>query len=373
MGTIQYEQFIRHATIPYHQRLADFVEAANGGEEAKIEAIVDGNTEASIESAGEQALAKRLFFIELDLLGENMAVHAYLCDAYERDGERAFENTVCALVVYAESIDYTKTFIKKFIYTVNRMGGSFIGHPAVEILPGLANFKTRSTAEGCTLEVACDGQLRRLVQRLAAFQMLQKKQLKLLALHAGQVDMSTTLRLWHDIRGQLTAQLGERLIVDELHVDEGKIHDCYGCPYETCLYFAKEKRCFYGGIVVEDLFPALEAADIVLWVCPNYNDSISAKLMAVINRMTALYRNMSFYDKYLAAVIVSANSGNDAVAGQLIGALTVNKGFRLWPQFAFSLLANHPNDLDGYDGLEKSISNYVDAMHKNMYKNMSKT
>ncbi|MBS7525696.1 NAD(P)H-dependent oxidoreductase [Fusibacter paucivorans] len=353
MGTIQYERFINDQTIPYHELLANYAAMAN-----------------TVDDSG---MVKRLFFVELDALGENTAVHERLCEAFQRNGERAFESSVCALVVYAQSIDYTKTFIKKFIYTVNRMGGSFIGHPAVEILPGLVNFKTRSTAENCTLEAACEGQLRRLTQRLGDYQMLQKKTLKLLALHAGQVDMSTTLRLWHAIRQQLTAQMGDRLIIDELHVDEGKIYDCYGCPYETCLYFAKEKRCFYGGIVVEDLFPALEAADVVLWVCPNYNDSISAKLMAVINRMTALYRNMSFYDKYLAAVIVSANSGNDAVAGQLIGALNVNKGFRLWPQFAFTLLANHPNDLAKYDDLSQRIESYVDIMHGNMYKNMTKT
>ncbi|MDK2865826.1 MAG: hypothetical protein PWP38_141 [Clostridiales bacterium] len=353
MGSIHYERFISNEAIPYHELLAEYA--------------------AAIDKNDDSGMIKRLFFVELDALGENTAVHARLCEALQRQGERAFENSACAVVVYAQSIDYTKTFIKKFIYTVNRMGGSFIGHPAVEILPKLANFKTRSTAENCTLEEACVGQLKRLTERLADYQVLQKKTLKLLALHAGQVDMSTTLRLWHAIRQQLTVQMGDRLIIEELHVDEGTIYDCYGCPYETCLYFAKEKRCFYGGIVVKDLFPALESADIVLWVCPNYNDSISAKLMAVINRMTALYRNMSFYDKYLAAVIVSANSGNDAVAGQLIGALSVNKGFRLWPQFAFSLLANHPDDLERYDDLTLRINNYVDIMHENMYKNMTKS
>jgi multimeric flavodoxin WrbA len=130
------------------------------------------------------------------------------------------------------------------------------------------------------------------------------------------------------------------------------------------------KSCFYGGFVVESLYPAIEAADYIVWICPNYNDSISAKLMAVINRLTALYRNMNFHDKFIYAVIVSANSGNDAVAGQLIGALSINKGFRVPPKFALMALANAPGEIHESDGIDKKIKNYVNKMLENINVNM---
>ncbi|GAF92126.1 unnamed protein product, partial [marine sediment metagenome] len=51
--------------------------------------------------------------------------------------------------------------------------------------------------------------------------------------------------------------------------------------------------------------------------------------MAVINRMTVLYKRVKFGDKTLFSVVVSGNSGSDCVDKQLTGALNINKGFRL--------------------------------------------
>jgi len=67
----------------------------------------------------------------------------------------------------------------------------------------------------------------------------------------------------------------------------------------------------------------------MIWLCPNYNDAISAKLMAVINRLTVLYKRVKFWDKTLFSIIVSGNSGSDCVAEQLLGTLNINKGLRL--------------------------------------------
>lgn len=66
--------------------------------------------------------------------------------------------------------------------------------------------------------------------------------------------------------------------------------------------------------MVKESLPAIEDADCVIWLCPNYNDSISAKLMAVINRLTVLYKRVRFWDKSLFSIIVSGNSGSDCVA-----------------------------------------------------------
>ncbi|WDC84159.1 NAD(P)H-dependent oxidoreductase [Caloramator sp. mosi_1] len=91
--------------------------------------------------------------------------------------------------------------------------------------------------------------------------------------------------------------------------------------------------------------PAIEEADAVVFICPNYNDAVSANLSAVINRITALYRRNPFYDKMLFSVIVSGNSGGDSVAKQLIGALNINKGFILPPYFAIMEIANDMGEI----------------------------
>ena len=97
--------------------------------------------------------------------------------------------------------------------------------------------------------------------------------------------------------------------------------------------------------MTREILPAIENADAVLWICPNYNDAISANLTAVINRLTALYRKASFYNKSIFAVIVSGSSGSDSIARQLIGALTINKGFRLPPYFSIMATANDTGEI----------------------------
>ena len=100
-------------------------------------------------------------------------------------------------------------------------------------------------------------------------------------------------------------------------MENGAVRDCKGCSYTTCKHFSRQRSCFYGGVMVEEVFPEIERADAIVWICPNYNDSVSANLMAVINRLTALYRRTKFFDKTLFAVIVSGNSGSDSVASSL--------------------------------------------------------
>ena len=118
--------------------------------------------------------------------------------------------------------------------------------------------------------------------------------------------------------------------------------DCKGCSFQACLNYGKEKKCFYGGIMVEEILPKIEKSDIIVWVCPNYNDSISSNMLSVINRLTVLYRQISFSDKSFFSIIVSGSSGSDALAKQLIGALNINKGFYLPPYFALMETANDP-------------------------------
>lgn len=114
--------------------------------------------------------------------------------------------------------------------------------------------------------------------------------------------------------------------------------------------------------MVEEIFPEIEKADAIVWICPNYNDSVSANLMAVINRLTALYRRTKFFDKTLFGIIVSGNSGSDSVAKQLIGALNINKSFRLPPHFAIMATANNPGDIKAVPGIEEKARLFAQNM-----------
>lgn len=305
-----------------------------------------------------------IYIVELDELGQSDRVNQYLKEAiaqYNNSGDLPFESQVAALIVRSESEFFTKSFAKKFMFHLNQLGCEFIGHPLVERIVDGQNFRTWSKATGESLDVVEKEQVFKLITRLGNYSTIKRKKAKLLVLHAGHKDTSNTLMYWEQIKEKLDPDL---IQIDELHVEEGKISDCYGCSFETCMYYAKEKACFYGGFVVEDLYPKIEQADMVLWICPNYNDAISAKLMAVINRLTALYRSMNFYEKYLLSIVVSGNSGNDSVAMQLLGALCINKGFRLPSQFAAMAIANEPGDILSVMDLDRRVEDYVNSVHK---------
>ncbi len=307
---------------------------------------------------------KVIFVIELDEIGESQLANDYLREQMllvKKGDASELSGMIGALVVISAQECYTKSYARKFMFISNQLGCEFIGHPLVERVADFQNFKTWSKTLNENLEEIELIQIEKLLNRLSSYSHIVRERLKVLVLHAGHKEISNTLMFWDRIKAQI-ADL--EMDIDELHVEEGKISDCYGCNFETCMYYALEKGCFYGGFVVEDLYPKIEKADIVVWICPNYNDAISAKLMAVINRLTALYRSMSFSEKYILSIIVSGNSGNDSVAGQLIGALTINKGFRLPPNFAAMAIANDPGEIMQLSDLDKRVSTYVNYVHE---------
>jgi multimeric flavodoxin WrbA len=120
--------------------------------------------------------------------------------------------------------------------------------------------------------------------------------------------------------------------------------------------------------MVEKILPAIEKADAVIWLCPNYNDAISANLAAVINRMTALYRKTPFYKKTLFSIVVSGNSGSDSVAKQLIGALCINKGFNLPPYFSLMSTANNPGAISQIPNIETAAKDFAENMLREIKK-----
>ena len=246
-----------------------------------------------------------------------------------------FEGSIGGMIVCSTSDYYTKSMAQDLILHMNRMGLGFVGHSVLEIVKNYKNFETWQKTMNCSLEEIAITHGKQLVERLQTHQF--KALNSILALHSSSYKTSNTLGLWHLVKSHLKS-----CEVNEIHIENGTVVDCKGCPFQTCMHFGKHHSCFYGGVMVEEVLPAIEAADIIVWVCPNYNDSVSANMLAVINRLTVLYRQISFHDKVCFAVVVSGNSGSDSVTKQLIGALNINKGFQLPPYFSIMATANDP-------------------------------
>ncbi|MCX7694629.1 MAG: NAD(P)H-dependent oxidoreductase [Caloramator sp.] len=304
-----------------------------------------------------------VFAVELNSIG----VCPYVLDVLNSIslmGRDALSNSTACILIKSPSINYTKSFSQQIIFIANSLGCTFIGHPVVEVVEGFLNFRTWQKTLNMPLEDICYHLCEGLSDRFFNFKIEKKQNPKLSVLHASYRDTSNTLTLWYMIRKYI-----EGICILEHHVENGTIQDCIGCPFKTCLYFAKQKSCFYGGSIVKEIFPAIEEADAVVFICPNYNDAVSANLSAVINRITALYRRNPFYDKMLFSVIVSGNSGGDSVAKQLIGSLNINKGFILPPYFAIMEIANDMGEIKKVENIENKAQEFAQNIVKNMMLN----
>ena len=147
-----------------------------------------------------------------------------------------------------------------------------------------------------------------------------------------------------DLWSQIRENLENRCTIREIGLRNGTLSDCSGCPYTMCLHFGEQGGCFYGGVMQDEVYPAVRTADALVLLCPNYNDALSANLTAFINRLTALFRQTRFYDKAVFAIVVSGYSGGDMVARQVVAAMNMNKSFYLPPKFALIETANAPGE-----------------------------
>ena len=97
--------------------------------------------------------------------------------------------------------------------------------------------------------------------------------------------------------------------------------------------------------MTEQVYPAILACDVLVMICPNYNDAVGANLTAFINRLTSIFRTHDFSSKRVYALVVSGYSGGDIVAEQVIGALNFNKAFILPARFVMVETANDPESI----------------------------
>lgn len=275
-----------------------------------------------------------------------------------RDKNIKFNNSYGVVLVNSHTDLYTKTLAQQVVFLLNKLDLAFIGQPMIEVTEGYKNYETwHKLYTEKSLKEICEIQVKKLAKRFENFKKEKIKNPKILVLHASSYETSNTLMLWNMIKENL-----EGCLIEEIEIEDGQAIDCSGCPFEVCLHYAKNKSCYYGGVIVEDILPSIEESDYIIWICPNYNDSISAKLMAVINRMTVLYRRISLRKKVLFSVIISGNSGSDSVAKHLISGLNLNKGFILPPDFSIMEIANDSGKILEVQDIKKHAKKFANKI-----------
>ena len=312
-------------------RLDEVLEAALDGIDAEIVENMD-----LLEQDPERYRGRRLLFaVPLGKNGINRGYYEVL--AWLRGGEQVLSGAVGGMIIDVESEFYTKATARELAVAANRAGCAFVGRPLVEGTASLDNYLIQAANMNTDRFGAYKKSAQILAHEILETEWEPKKEAHLLVLHASNHRTSNTLAIWQKVK----EQLDDRIKIQEVNLRNGTLVDCSGCPYQMCLHFGEQGKCFYGGAMVEAIYPAVKWADAILLLCPNYNDALSANMTAFINRLTALFRTTRFYDKALFAIIVSGYSGSDLLAGQLVTALNMNKTFYLPGNFCMMETANN--------------------------------
>ena len=287
---------------------------------------------------------KLLFAVALDEGGCSLSYYRML-SLLRRDGA-LLEGSTAALVVTGVGELYTKDVARDLVLAANSAGCAFLGRPLVEATGSLRNFQVQAEIQGTDEATAFRLALAELVERLEGWGGPPPVR-QVLALHASARATSNTLALWELVK----TGLGPEVEVREVCLQNGTLADCIGCSYRTCMHFGQQGGCFYGGPMVDEVFPAVRDCDALVMLCANYNDALAANLTAFVNRLTALFRQSRFYEKRLYGLIVSGYSGGDLIARQLISGLNMNKSFYLPPRFCMLETANEKGSLVKLPGI----------------------
>ena len=250
---------------------------------------------------------------------------------------------------------FTKDLGRRLAFTANLAGCNFPGKPLSEATSDLRNFRVlagiwqtdcyEAYVRSCTL----------LLQQVLSFRLPVQDHPSILAVHASNRRTSNSLALWE----MTSAHLAGKADIEVISIRNGQLWDCRGCKYEECLHFGEKGDCFYGGVMVEKVYPAIVRSDVLVLICPNYNDSVSANMMAFINRLTAVFRARDFSRKRVYAVIGSGYSGGDIVAQQIIGAINMNKNLILPGNFALMTTANDPGEALELPGIKAQTAAFA--------------
>jgi len=302
---------------------------------------------------------KRLLFaLALGAYGVNTACAKLLRRL--RSNALPLDGSVSALLVDGDGELYTKSSASELALALNAAGSALLGRPLVEATGSLQNFRIQAKNLGTDLMGAYLAAVRELVGRLQGEVFPRRETPMLLALHASNHHTSNTMQLWAQVR----ERLGKSCAVEEIGLRNGAVSDCSGCPYTACLHFGESGRCFYGGLMQDEVWPAVRRCSAVMLLCPNYNDALSANLTAFINRMTGLFRQTRFHDKAVFAIVVSGYSGGDIVARQVVDAMNMNKSFFLPPRFALMETANDPGEALTLPGIDARLDGFASRIQE---------
>ena len=309
---------------------------------------------ACVEEADRLAGARVLFAVRVDEFGAPAALHSLLRALRSHPG--CLDGCVGGVIVDASGELYSKAAAQALVLAANSAGCLFPGKPLVEGTGSLYNQHIFATTQGLSLEQAYFARARALCERVAGFVPPKFDRPKLLMLHASSNPGSNTVWMGR----QTLARLPQSIRTQEILLQNGTVQDCRGCSYEACRHFAEGGRCFYGGAVTEQVLPAVQQADGVLLLCPNYNDAVSANMTAFFNRLTNLAVVRELWDKYVWAIVVSGFSGSDLVARQVLGAMCLNKAAILPPRFCLLQTANDPGAAAGMDGVTARLDSFAE-------------
>lgn len=299
---------------------------------------------------------KLLFAVALDESGCNLDYYRML-SALRRPGGDLLAGCTGAAIVTGVGELYTKDVARDLVLAANFAGCAFLGRPLVEATGSLRNFQVQAQIHGTDERHAFQLAIEELIARLLYWPAPPRVR-KLLALHASVRSTSNTLALWELVKAGLSREIEVR----ELCLRNNTVADCNGCAYTTCLHFGERGGCFYGGPMVEEVFPAVRDCDALVMLCANYNDALAANLTAFVNRLTALFRQSRFYDKRLYGLVVSGYSGGDLLARQLISSLNMNKSFYLPARFCMLETANEKGSLVKLPGIAERAAAFGHAI-----------
>lgn len=341
-------------SIGSHARMESVLEYALSGVEYTRRRLEKGmSADALFEGLQNERV---LFAVSISAAG----LDAQVCELllYLRTHPEAMEGCVAAMIIDGEGELYTKHLARMLAFAANGAGCLFPGKPLLEATGSLANLHVQSRIRGMDLEDTYKAMASELTQRLIKFEAVKTAVPKVLVLHASDHKTSNTLDLCDAVRKHIETYCD----IEELSLQNGTVHDCRGCSYKTCSHFAAQNTCFYGGAISESIYPAIMRSDALLLLCPNYNDSVGANIMACINRLTGLVIYNDLFDKYLFSIVVSGYSGSDLVAQQVLGALCFNKSFMLPPRFCLMQTANDPGEAIRSPGIEERVRAYANNM-----------
>lgn len=297
-----------------------------------------------------------LFAVAVDDFGADPAFYTLLRRL--RAEPDALEGAVVAMVVDGTGELYTKAAAQALTLAATMAGAYLPGRALVEATGSLYNHHIQAANWSLSWEETYFRRVRELAARLAEFTPPRFDRPKVLMLHASEQRRSNTLALGRAVLERLAPHCDLR----EIALLNGAVHDCRGCGYHQCLHFAQNATCFYGGALSEEVFPAIRASDLLLFLCPNYNDALGANLVALINRMTGLVLKESMGEKYVAGVVASGYSGGDVVARQLLGAMCLNRGFMLPPRALLLETAHDPGDAMRAAGIEARLHQFAASL-----------